>query len=154
MTCLTGTSPGTATSHASPSMNATIPPTSMQTGGSGNCSSDPVKRSSCEPVMPTLFSFGDASLTTADRRELIALFSATKVPGEVRTLSDRLTPSLITSGLVSGITPSSVRQQCGAPIPDFVLLLPGGDRVEQRAGACAYSKGRPSPSPTSDNGEG
>lgn len=81
--------------------------------------------------MQTLFLFGENSLTDQDNKELIALFSATKANTSHQTLSDRLTPSLISAGLVKGITPMSVRKKLGAPIPDFVLWLPGGIRVEQ-----------------------
>ena len=47
------------------------------------------------------------------------------------TLSDRLTKSLISAGLVKGIAPMSIQKQLGVPIPDFVLYLPDGTRVEQ-----------------------
>jgi hypothetical protein len=100
---------------------------------SGGSSLGQEKQSSCAPGQPTLFLYGDDSLTTRDRRELIALFSATKAQLSRHSLSDRLTLSLITAGLVRGITPTSTRKRLGAAIPDFVLLLPDGNRVEQRS---------------------
>lgn len=46
----------------------------------------------------------------------------------VRSLSDRLMQSLITSGLVRGITHMSIRKQCGAAIRDSALWpLDGGN---------------------------
>jgi len=39
--------------------------------------------------------------------------SATKDSAEVRSLSDRLMPSLISAGLVAGITPTSIRRGSG-----------------------------------------
>lgn len=122
----------------SPSMNATTPAIDMQTDVCETSSSVQAKSSACEPEQPTLFSFGDDSLTTADRRELIALFSETKAQSNPRSLCDRLTPSLISSGLIAGITPTSIRERFGAPIPDFALLLPDGGAVEQRNQGCSY----------------
>lgn len=75
-----------------------------------------------------------------DSKELIALFSETKAPSKAPSLSDKLTKSLISSGLIRGITPMSVRKKLGAPIPDFVLLLPDGVRLEQLETGCSYLK--------------
>ena len=94
---------------------------------------DQEKRSSSEPVQEMLCLSGGDSLTARDRKELIALFSATKAQLSRRSLSDRLTVSLMQSGLVCGITPTSTRERLGAATPDFVLLLPDGSRVEQRS---------------------
>lgn len=91
------------------------------------------KRSCSVPAQAMLFSSGDDSLTRRDRSELIALFSATKAQLAPLTLSDRLTLSLMQSGLVRGITPTSTRVKFGAPIPDFVLRLPDGSSVAQRS---------------------
>lgn len=125
-----------------PCMSGTTRLTSTETDECAPSLPDPVKKSSCELARPMLFSFGDASLTPADRRELTALFSETSQQFAARTLSDRLTPLLIISGLVAGITPTSIREKCGAAIPDFVLLLPGGASVVQQKGACKYLSGR------------
>jgi hypothetical protein len=125
-----------------PCMSDTTRLTNTETDECARSLPDQGKRSSCEPARPMLFSFGDASLTPADRRELTALFSETSQQFAARTLSDRLTPLLTISGLVAGITPTSIREKCGAVIPDFVLSLPGGASVEQRNGACKYLSGR------------
>ena len=124
---------------ASHSMSAIIPATDMQTDVCGINSLAPASASRCAPEQPTLFLLGDDLLTTADRRELIALFSATKAASSQANLSDRLTPSLFTCGLIRGITPMSIRERSGAPIPDFVLRLPGGGLVEQQNVACSFS---------------
>jgi len=129
--CLTGTSQKTETRVASHSTSAITPLTTTKTSASENCSAAPVKKSSCEREPETLSLFGESSLTLLDSKELIALFSATKAQSSARTLSDRLTKSLMSAGLVRGITPMSTRRKCGAAIPDFVLYVPGGGRVEQ-----------------------
>lgn len=118
------------------STNSTIQPTNTKMDESEKSSADQEKRSCSEPEQPTLFLYGASSLTARDRRELIALFSGTRGRSAPQTLSDRLTPSLILSGLVRGITPTSTRRQLGAPIPDFVLSLPDGRSVEQRGTDC------------------
>lgn len=89
---------------------------------------------SYEPKEPTLFSFGESSLTTAGSMASTALCSETKAHTYRVSLSDRLTQSLITSGLVKGITPSSVRKQLGAPIRVIASFgLAGADAGEQEA---------------------
>lgn len=90
--------------------------------------------------MQTLFLFGESSLTDQDSRELIVQFSGMKGRYDPQTLSDKLTKSLISAGLVKGITPMSVRQKLGAPIPDFVFYLPDGTRLEQLEMGCSFSK--------------
>lgn len=122
-------------------MSATTRPINTKTVGRENYLQGQEKRSFCEHEQQTLFSFGDGSLTEADRRELTALFSATSQQLEARTLSDRQILLLIISGLVAGITPTSIRNKLGAPIPDFVLSLPGGASVVQQKGACKYLSG-------------
>lgn len=100
---------------------------------SSNCSAAPVKKSYCAPAQQTLSLFGGVSLTTADRAELTALCFGTSLDAEAASLSDRLTQSLITSGLIAGITPTPIREKCGAAIPDIVLLGPDGSVVELRS---------------------
>jgi hypothetical protein len=74
---------------------------------------------------------GENLLIDPDRKELIAQLSETRAGSDRRTLSHRLTKSLISPGLVKGITPMSLRRQLGAPIADFVLYLPDGTREGQ-----------------------
>lgn len=139
--CGTGISPKTETYPASPCTSGTIPASNTKTDVSEKSSADPVRKSYCEHEMPMPCLFGENSLTVQDRRELIALFSGTKAGSDQATLSDRLTKSLILSGLVCGITPMSVRQKLKAPIPDFVLFLPDGSVAEQRKTDFSFSKG-------------
>lgn len=55
-----------------------------------------------------------------------ATSSATRDRTYRRSLSDRLTPSLISRGLVCGITPSSTRKQSGQPILVLAFDTPVG----------------------------
>lgn len=81
--------------------------------------------------MQTRSLFGENLLMDQDSKELIAQFSGMRDRYGPVTLSDRLTKSLISAGLVKGITPMSTRKKLGEPIPDFVFYLPDGTRVEQ-----------------------
>src|SRR6185312_774528 len=90
--------------------------------------SDPASTSCSEPEMLTPCLFGENSSTIPANRASIAPCSETKAAFDRPTLSDRLTPSLISAGLVKGITHSSVRRQSGAAIRASVLWpLDGGD---------------------------
>jgi hypothetical protein len=87
---------------------------------------------------PSLFG-GDLS-TTPDSRESTVPCSETKARSYHRSLSDRLTPSLISAGLVKGITPMSIRQLSGQPIRVLAFDMPDGvDVVAQKA---AYSSSK------------
>ncbi len=55
------------------------------------------------------------------------------------SLSDRLTPLLISAGLVRGTTPRSIRKQLGARIPDSALWPLDGSGAEQPRAACSSS---------------
>jgi len=89
--------------------------------------SDPASISCSEPATLTPCLFGESSSMIPASKALIAPFSATKAPSDRPTLSDRLTPLLISAGLVKGITHTSVRKQSGAAIRDSVLWpLDGG----------------------------
>lgn len=55
------------------------------------------------------------------------------------SLSDRLTPSLISAGLVKGTTPSSTRKQSGQPIQVLALSMPAGAVAEARPHAGSSS---------------
>lgn len=79
-------------------------------------------------LMPSLF--GEISLMTADRSASTARRSATKGRSRPPSLSDRLTQSLITAGLVKGITPTSIRKRSGAAIPDTVFSWLDGSDAE------------------------
>jgi hypothetical protein len=92
--------------------------------------------SSLEPTQRTLFSFGDTSATgTTIKKASTVQSSETRVRTDRLSLSDRLTQSLITAGLVKGITPSLIRETSGAAIRDFASLpLDGGAAVHPKKG--------------------
>lgn len=130
-----GFSQKTVTQHCSPSTNATIQPTNTRTGASENCSAAPVKKSYCEQSAAMLDLFGEISMMPAAKKASTARSSETKANTSHLTLSDRLTPSLISHGLVAGITPMSTRQQCGAAIPDIASYgLDGNVQGTPKAG--------------------
>ncbi len=90
------------------------------------------KRSLFERHLETLVSCGAITSTTPypNKTELNALFSAMRDRSYHRSLSDKLTQSLISAGLVRGITPRSVRKQLGAQILDIASLSPVGGNAE------------------------
>lgn len=125
----------------------------METGVVANCISDtipvaqhrdddchpsllaPEKSSSSERQKQMHFSFGGDSSTIPAKLASTALSSATNQRIEVPTSFDRRTRLLIASGLVAGITPMSIRRECGAEIPDFVSSWRGGaDAGTRKAG--------------------
>lgn len=130
MECPIGISQKTGTNPAWPSMSGTIPVTTTGTAESDCNSLDPANPSFCEQPQLMLCLSGENSLMTADNRALIAPSSATKAKSKARSLSDRLTQSLISAGLVKGITPTSVRRQLGAAIPDIVSWQQDGKNAE------------------------
>ncbi len=115
----------------------TIPQTNTQTEGSECSSSVPVKPLCFELMSETPSLFGENSLTTVSTRgqaknskALTAQCSATKAKTKVQTLSEKLTPLLISSGLVRGIIPTSIRKKYVHEIPDIVFLWLDGDGAE------------------------
>ncbi len=115
-----GISQKTGIKAALRSINDIIPDTNIKTDESKSNLLGRGKLSSSEPpaAMPCLF--GESSLTIQASKESTAPCSETKADTNPQTLSDRLTQSLISAGLVKGITPMSVRKQLGAAIPDIV----------------------------------
>lgn len=114
-----------ATDHAAISSGATIP--AERASGPQTYSSVLATRSSFDPELETLFSCGGVPSTDRTRkRELSARFSGTRARRSHPSLSDRLTRSLITSGLVCGITPLSIRQLSGQPIRVLAFDTPAG----------------------------
>lgn len=91
-------------------------------------------RSSCSErgkQMP--FSSGEDSLTTAGSAALTVPCSETKADTCHQTLSDRLTPSLISRGLVRGIIPTSMRRRSDQlTLGTAFFGLAGEDAGEQR----------------------
>ncbi len=121
-----GGSRKTETTHASISTKSTIPPAATKTAETAISSLAPEKRSSLEQPKATPSLSGGNSSTHPANKELTARSSATKARGSRQSLSDRLTPSLISAGLVNGITPMSVRKQLGAVIPVTASKRPDG----------------------------
>ena len=114
------------------STNVTTPAIIIKMVARGHSSLAQGKASSSEQSELTLFSYGENSSMTADSKASTAPCSETKARTYRVSLSDRLTRSLITSGLVRGITPSSVRKQLGAPIRAIASFAPAGaDAGEQ-----------------------
>lgn len=60
-------------------------------------------------------------------------------PGAMPSLSDRLTQSLITSGLVKGITPTSIRGASNQPIRVLAFDTPAGADVGSPGAGCSSS---------------
>jgi hypothetical protein len=93
-------------------------------------------RSSCAQLVETLPLFGGAQSTGGtDRKASNAPSSATRVRTSRPSLSDRLTASLITSGLVCGITPSSMRKLSGVTVEVLAFAMPDGARSGATASA-------------------
>ena len=96
----------------------------------------PVNRSCCEPAIVMPCSSGASSSMIVDSKGLIAPCSETKrrIAIDPPSLSDRLTPLLISAGLVKGITHMSIRKQSGAAIRASALWpLDGGAADEPKA---------------------
>ncbi len=99
-------------------------------------SSDQERRSSCEreQLMPS--SSGDTSTTTPASRVSTARYSATSRAIRARALYAKRIKLLIDSGLVAGITPTSIRRRSPQQTLDFALSPPGGDgAAEPREGS-------------------
>lgn len=94
--------------------------------------SDPENTSCSElgRVMPCLS--GKSSETRAGKSESTALSSATRASTGAVTLSDRLTPLLISAGLVCGIIPLSMRDGSSQLTLDAVLRRQVGKNAEPR----------------------
>lgn len=120
----------TETEHASRSMNGTTQLINTGTKESENSLSGQAKSYALEPQKGILFSYGENSKTTVDKLELTAPFSEAKARTARLSLSSRLTLSLIIAGLVKGITPTSIRRRCGAPIQDIVSWSRDGGDAE------------------------
>lgn len=127
----TGGSLKTATEAFSHCTSGTTPPTDMLMGACAACLRDQGKRSSFEPEQETPDLFGDRSSATAQKEASTAPFSETRVRSCRPSLSDRLTLSLMRSGLVAGTTPTSIRKRCGAAIPDTASNWLAGPSAEK-----------------------
>jgi hypothetical protein len=116
-------------------MNAITARTDTEMDAAGANSSGQDKTSSSEMPTPQPSLFGEISSTILGNEESIAPSSATKAWSGQVFLSPKLMQSLISAGLVRGITPSSVRKRSGAVIPDFAFSWRDGSdaSTEQKA---------------------
>lgn len=103
-----------------------------ETVGRQNCSAGLEKNLSCAHGRPTRCSHGGGLSTQAGNEELTAQSSETKADTVRVSLSDRLTPLLISAGLVAGIIPMSMREGSGQLTLDTVLRLQAGHAAEQQ----------------------
>lgn len=118
-------------------MKNTTRPINIETDADGRNLSAPVKLSFSEPLPQTQFLFGESLLTNASTREPAKDSKASTVPcSETRvdtyqaSLSDRLTPLLISRGLVKGIIPTSMRKQSRQGILGIAFFVPDGHDAE------------------------
>ncbi len=136
---LFGGSLKTAIDPCSPSTNAIIPLTTIATDGSGAYSSVQAKKSSSERRNRRRYSSGENSCqpTPADKKASTVPYSETKDLTSPASLSDRLTLSLISAGLVCGITPTSIRGASNQPIRVLAFDMPVGADVALQKVACS-----------------
>lgn len=124
-------------------MKSTTRPITTETVESGLSSSAPDRSSHFEPMLETPSLFGESLLTTAfsgtpstnvgtSRTASIVPCSVTKAKGKVVSLCDRLTPLLISRGLVNGTIPTSIRKGYGQPTLDIVSSRPDGESAESQ----------------------
>lgn len=83
--------------------------------------------SASELVKATLFLFGESSLMQAASNGSTAQCSEMNPHIKAQTLSDRLTPLLISAGLVCGIIPMSMRLKSNQTTLDFVSSKRDGE---------------------------
>lgn len=129
-------------------MNGTTAQTPMQMADSAGCLSGLEKRSFLEHAMPMQCLFGESLLTTALTGELesdsagsIAPSSEMNRPTEAQTSFARRTRLLISSGLIAGITPTSIAKRSPQRTLDFAFKRPVGVDADQQPGVCLCSKG-------------
>lgn len=111
-------------------MNDITQPTDIATVVAAPSSADQARRLCSERSTVTRCLFGESSLTDQDSKELIVQCSETKARINRVSLSDRLTPSLISAGLVRGIIPMSMRRRSDQLIPDGVSNWLAGSGAE------------------------
>ena len=135
-----GTSQKTGIYPATSCSDAIIPAApSIPEGGS---SSAQVRRSFSGRTQEMQFLFGGLpNIEATPRKGSSARCSVTRAHFGRQSLSDKLTQSLITAGLVAGTTPSLIRKQSGVAILDFVSLPLDGGAVDNLEKACSSSRG-------------
>jgi hypothetical protein len=137
---LIGGSRKTAMRRATSYSNGTTADTAIETVGSQAFSLDLEKRSFCALGMETLSLSGGDLRTRRANQASTAQSSETSPPASQASLSDRLTPSLISAGLVCGIIPTSMRSESGQQILDSVLRPQGKCGVTKTMGLIILEK--------------
>ncbi len=123
-----------ATKTALRSMNDIIAPTNTLMDASAFSSSDQAKRLCSEPCERTLCLCGDASSMTVAKLVSTALFSGMNQRTAARISYARRMQSLIASGLIAGITPTSIRKGSPQKTLDIAFSeLAGNDAAEPKA---------------------
>jgi hypothetical protein len=124
---LIGGSQKTETMFAEIFLTATTAVNFTKTEGSQNYFADPAKKSSSELGNAMLCSSGKNLSTHQVSKESTAPFLETNQSTAQVPLSDRLTPLLISAGLVKGTIPMSMRDASGQTTLDAVLRPLDGD---------------------------
>jgi len=117
-------------------MNGTTAPTDTAMVESENYSSAQAKRSFFAPPPLTLCSYGEPSSTTAGRTASTAPCSATSHHTAARTSFAKRAQLLMRSGLIAGITPTSIAKRSPQRTLDIVFSPLDGDVVDTRKVAC------------------
>lgn len=116
---------------ASPSMSGITVATTTLTDESEHRCLAPEKRSCLEPSQQTQSLDGASSLMTQDSKESTAPFLETREHIKVRNSYDRRIRLLIASGLIAGITPTSVRKRSGQATLDIAFSRQDGGSAEE-----------------------
>jgi hypothetical protein len=112
------------------SMSGITAATNMRMAENEKFSSAPVKKSFSEPSTQMPCSLGDGSLMTAANAESTAPFSETKAHTLVANSYAKRIRLLIASGLIAGITPTSVRKRSNQATLDFAFSKQDGINAE------------------------
>lgn len=125
-----GGSRKTATPSQNDCSTGTIPAADTPMDATPNSSAAPERNLSCERGTEMLFGSGEDSKMIADKSESIAQYSEMRADANPPSLSDRLTPLLISAGLVKGIIPLSMRDASGQLILEPVLRSQAGGSAD------------------------
>jgi hypothetical protein len=107
-------------------MKDTTAATNTKTGAKENFSQAPARKLSFAQKMQMQCLCGEGSSTEAANAVLTAPYSETKAKANHRRSYNKRIKLLLQSGLVAGITPTSVRQQSPQATLDFVFCKRDG----------------------------
>ena len=129
-------------------LNCTLDTThamSTRTAASENYSLDLETNWSCEQSKAMHVSYGAGSSTTAGNLVSTARYSAMRAPTYRAPSFAKRMQSLMQSGLIAGITPTSIAQRSHQRILAFVSSWPAGDGADgpQAANSCLSACDRP-----------